>query len=510
MSTDQTQRTWRVAGLSVVVLLLLITVLYWQTLLYLTSLWNEVIIGEYAHGYLVVAISVYLILRNRRTLLSLKPCPEYRALPAVLAASLLWTVAALVDVEMMQSAGLLLMVLAVVWATLGNKATWALLFPILFIGFAIPIWFPLSPLLQNLTADTVFGIIRMLGVPALRQENVIVLPAGSLSIEEACSGLRYLMAAMTLGTLYAYLNYTSFRARLVVVLVSAGAGVLANMLRVFIVVYLGYATDMQHPLVHDHLMLGWYLFGGLVAVLLFLDARVHRHHQNTSDINTSEQNSVESNRCAKGTVRYLSVIIAVAALLSIGPAVVYRFHHQTQVDSGSIALVLPVGKSGWMGPVDSKNDWTPVYNGAITRKQNYIKDSERVTVYIGYYPSQRQGEELINDLNRISNKEFWRTRHAHAGLREINRQPVLEQQLEKNNGAKQLVWYWYRVAGRVTTNKYEAKVLQVLGMISGKPQSFVIAVATDTGEDTANARTVLGGFLLAMGPSFTEVMTKSR
>ncbi len=282
MSINQTQRAWRVAGLSVVVLLLLTTVLYWQTLLYLTSLWNEVKIGEYAHGYLVVAISVYLILQNRRTLLSLNPCPDYRALPAVLAASLLWTVAALVDVEMMQSVGLLLLVLAVVWAALGNKVTRALLFPILFIGFAIPIWFPLSPLLQNLTADTVFGIIRMLGVPALRQENVIVLPAGSLSIDEACSGLRYLMAALTLGTLYAYLNYTSFRARLVVVLVSAGAGVLANMLRVFIVVYLGYTTDMQHPLVHDHLMMGWYLFGGLVAVLLFLDARVQRHHQNTS------------------------------------------------------------------------------------------------------------------------------------------------------------------------------------------------------------------------------------
>ncbi len=232
--------------------------------------------------------------------------------------------------------------------------------------------------------------------------------------------------------------------------------------------------------------------------------------RSSSDINTSEQNSVESNNCAQRTVRYLFVIIAAAVLLSAGPAVVYRLHHQAQVDGGSIALELPVGKSGWIGPVESNNDWMPVYNGAVTRKQNYTKDSERVTVYIGYYPSQRQGEELINDLNRISNKEFWRTSHARAGLREINRQPVLEQQLENNNSAKQLVWYWYRVAGRVTTNKYEAKVLQVLGMISGKPQSFVIAVATNIDENTVNARTVLGEFLLAMGPSFTEMMTKSR
>jgi exosortase A len=507
VSCEHTQRAWRIAGLSVAALLLLVSGLYWQTVLYLTSLWNEIEIGEYAHGYLVVAISVYLILQNRRNLLSIKPCPEYRALPAVLAASLLWTVAALVDVEMMQSVGLLLLVLAVVWVALGNKVTWALLFPILFIGFAIPIWFPLSPPLQNLTADAVFGVIRMLGIPALRQENVIVLPAGSLSIEEACSGLRYLLAALTLGTLYAYLNYAGFRARLVVVLVSAGAAVLANMLRVFIVVYLGYATDMQHPLVHDHLMLGWYLFGGLVAVLLFIDARFHQHQSSTNSITTSEQYPVESESHGRGAAWHMSVIIAGAVLLSAGPAIVYRLHHQTQADVGNIALVLPEGRSGWTGPVGSNNDWMPLYHGAISRKKDYVKDSQRVTVYLGYYPSQRQGEELINDLNRISNKEVWRKRYAHAGVRVFNGQPVLEQQIEKSNGAKQEVWYWYRVAGRVTTNKYEAKVLQALGLLSGKPQAFVVAVATNASDDVGDARNTLSEFMSAMAPALVKVDT---
>ena len=277
MSTGASRHGWRVAGPAVAALLLLAFGLYHETLLYLVGLWNQLKIGEYAHGYLVLAISAYLILRQRRTLTALTPCPHAWALLAVMAASLLWMLAALVDVQVLQTIGLLLLVLAIVWTVLGNRVTWALLFPILFIGFAIPIWFPLSPLLQDLTADAVFGVIRLLGVPALRQENVIVLPAGSLSIEEACSGLRYLLAALTLGTLYAYLNYKTFRARLVVVLIAAAAAVLANMVRVFIVVYLGYATDMQHPLVHDHLTLGWYLFGGLVVILLFLDARLHAH-----------------------------------------------------------------------------------------------------------------------------------------------------------------------------------------------------------------------------------------
>ncbi|MGB5442887.1 MAG: archaeosortase/exosortase family protein, partial [Gammaproteobacteria bacterium] len=155
MNTASSQYTWRLAGPAVAVLLLLTFSVYHETLLYLTGLWNQLDIGEYAHGYLVLAISVYLVLRQRRVLAALRPCPNAWALPAVLAASLLWMLAALVDVQVLQTIGLLLLVLAIVWTVLGNRVTRALLFPILFIGFAIPVWFPLSPLLQDLTADAV-------------------------------------------------------------------------------------------------------------------------------------------------------------------------------------------------------------------------------------------------------------------------------------------------------------------------------------------------------------------
>ena len=122
MSTVQAKATWRFAGPSVVMLLLLILVLYQQTVLYLVGLWNQLDIGEYAHGYLVLAISGYLIFTNRERLSALTPCPEYRALVAVVAASMLWMVSALVDVQMLQAVGLLLLVLAIVWAVLGNQA----------------------------------------------------------------------------------------------------------------------------------------------------------------------------------------------------------------------------------------------------------------------------------------------------------------------------------------------------------------------------------------------------
>ena len=53
--------TWRVAGISITVLLLLILFLYQQTILYLIGKWNQLEVGDYGHGYLVLLISVYLI-----------------------------------------------------------------------------------------------------------------------------------------------------------------------------------------------------------------------------------------------------------------------------------------------------------------------------------------------------------------------------------------------------------------------------------------------------------------
>jgi exosortase A len=496
--TEQTKYAWRFAGPSVVVLLLLTLVFYQHTVLYLTGLWNQLDIGEYAHGYLVLAISGYLIFNKRQTLSALTPCPEYRALLAVVAASMLWMVSALVDVEMLQAVGLLLLVLVLVWTVLGNQVMRVLAFPILFIGFAIPIWSPFSPVLQNLAADSVFWAIRLLSIPALRQDNMIVLPAGTLSIEEACSGLRYLLAALTLGTLYAYMNYSSLRARLIVVLVSAGSAVLANMLRVFIVVYLAYTTEMQHPFVDDHLSLGWYLFAGLIAILLFLDARLHSRSPLAEPGEPGMQQDVTTANVCKPGYPYIMFVAGAGLLVSIAPAVVYQANHPSAGAPVNAAPELPQQAGGWTRTRVSTDSWMPVYHGAVNQQQLYQKDSDRVVLYMGYYPTQKQGEELINDLNNISNEEVWRTVYPRARVRAIGNQQVLEQMLDNRAKQQRLVWYWYNVAGKLTTNKYEAKLLQVLGLLTGESWAFVVAVAAQTGDDPDSTRQLLKDFIVSI------------
>ncbi len=505
MTVNQPHQAWKIVGFFVILLLLLLFAVYHETLEYLLAHWNQLEAGDYGHGYLVLAISVYLIQRNLRTTWEIAPCPQAWGLIGIGAAMLLWLVSALAYVEMMKVVALWLLLLATVWTVLGTRVTVQLMFPLLYLGFALPIWFPLSPILQEITADVVFWVVRLFHIPAFREENLIILPAGMLSIEEACSGLRYLLAALTLGTLYGYINYTTLKQRIYVVLISALLAVVSNSIRVFVVVYLGYITEMQHPFINDHLMFGWYLFAGMMFLLLLVGSRISPPMPDESIKTRITSESLV--KACRSTTPAVSLIAVLAGLLLIsGPAGLHAVS-STVISPTSIHLAMPAGRDGWTGPMAIDDDWHPKYKGAITLKKQYQRGTEKIIVFLGYYPQQKQGEELISDLNRITHGEVWHTQYTRGRQVELEGLPMLEQLLNKRSNQKRLVLYWYHVAGLQTTNKYLAKLLQILGSLSGSPEASIMAVATDIEHDTEAAQDRLKDFMRDMGASLAKVAT---
>jgi len=496
MTAARLLRPWPGATAAVFALLLLLLLLYRNTLLFVVGNWNQWANGEYyAHGYLVLALALYLVFRQRDALARLQPCPAALALPAVAAAGLLWLVAALADVLLVQVVALLLLIATALWALLGGSVTRFLLFPLLLLVFALPVWSPLPPLLQQLTTDVVFWMARLAGVPALSQEQFIILPAGRLSIDESCSGLSYLLAALTLGMLYGYLSYRRLWARALVVLIAAAAAIVANFLRVFIVVYVAWKSGMRHSLVYEHFTLGWILFGALVALLLGIDVWLSKYIPPA--VATGPGPAGGMTVCRQGCWRRGLVFAAVAALVA-GPPLAAARLLSGGPPAGGGNPVLPAGVAGWNGPLAVEDGWMPVYHGAEVQRRSYRRGSQAVQLFVGYYPVQRQGSELIYALNRISDDVTWSRLYAHAHIHRSGGRRVLEQELTDSAGRKRLVWYWYDVAGQQTTSRYAAKLLQVLGLLTGRQQAGVIAVATDIDTDPAAARGVLADFLSQM------------
>ena len=486
---------WRYASLALGSLLILVMVFYRQTVANILTKWNQLQLGEFAHGYLVLAISLYLVFSKRKQLSALRPCENPLALIALAASSLLWLVATLVDVQMVQEFALLLVLMFVIWTVTGSRIARQLLLPVLFLGFAISIWSPLSPLLQQLTADVVFWLTRAAGVPAMRLDYRIVLPAGSLSIEEACSGLRYLLAALTLSVLYAYLNYQDTRARILVVVIAAVAAVTSNIVRVFIVVYLAYRSDMQHPWVSDHLAFGWWLFGGMLLLLMAIDILLSRRRLTRSGVILPVVTAEAGQACSHGGLYRGGVLLLAAMLVVSGPVIASLLERQANTGQ-TIKIELPAGIQGWSGPMVTADSWQPRFHGAVSSKQAYHKNGRTVLLFMARYAAQSQGRELVSDLNSVADQSMWQLQYAHARVIEDGDQTLLEQRMRTATGQQRLVWYWYRVAGVPTTNRYMAKLLQVYGLLVADPEAALVAVATDIEGDLQDARQQLSDFIM--------------
>jgi exosortase A len=475
---------------------------YQDTFRNLFSLWNDILESDYGHGYLVVLISIYLVYDRRTVFADLTIRPSYLGLLFVCIVSLCWAISVIVGVMLTQGVGIVFLVFGVIWALLGSAYIKNLAFPILYLLFAIPIWSLLSPPLQSLTADVVYPLVRFFDVPALRDQYSIILPSGSLIIEEACSGLRYLLAALTLSVLYAYLNYSTLKARIAVIMIAIFAAVLANILRVFIIVKLAYDSEMQHPWVNDHLMMGWILFGGIMFMLLAFDLWLYKRRRSSIFSNDGQKmTGISDQKLGRNFLNLntkLPAALAIPFAVMIGPALAHKYLEGQNEDLTAYDIVMPVLDDSWLFHElgNTTLDWRPCYNGAVEQVADYIKGNDSVRVYVGFYPHQTQGKELVNAFNNIAGNNGWAEANTRAAVITYNNEKFLETRVRHENGRQLFVWYRYRVAGHITNNTYIAKALQAWGLLSGDTTASVIAYAvTINNKDTHEAaREILGDF----------------
>lgn len=502
MPSSNAVHPWRQSTLIILSLLAGFLVLYRDTVLHVISVWNQWADGEYyAHGYLVLLISLYMVWRERAALVRGVPCPYLPALFPAIVFSLIWLLAGEAGILLVQTAMLMPLWLSVIWAVLGGRAVRLLIMPVAILLFALPVWSLLPPYLQTLTADAAYVLTRLSGIPVLQQGQLLVLPVGQFSVEESCSGLSYLLAALTLGMFYAQLTHVSVLARLGVMLVAGIAAILANILRVFLVVYIGYRTDMQHPVVFNHFSLGWYLFGALALLLLVIDAMLMRRGGQAGSVQPGGDAADRMNDCAASRLPVVALLCLLT--LAVGPAWGWLHDHFQPVLTVS-EVQLPPGHGAWVGPLPDNDRWQPVYHGASIRRGMYQSAGSRIHVFTGLYTRQRQGGELIYDLNRITDGAAWQVEQLAPRMITAGDHEVIERELFTADGQQRLVWYWYRVAGKNTASRYAAKALQLLGLVNGRQQAAVIALAVQQDNDRAAARAILADFTRDMDTPLTR------
>lgn len=495
----------REAVLITLLVIALVLGIYHETIESIVAIWNRS--ETYAHGFLIAPFSIYMIWKRRAVLATVKYHPDYMPLLVLAGLGIGWLLASAAGVMVAEQYALVAMIPMIVWAMLGFHAFNTIIFPLAYLLFAVPFGEVFIPPLIDFTADFTVSALQATGIPVYREGSFFSIPSGNWSVVEACSGVRYLIASVTLGTLYAYLTYHSLSRRLIFIAFSIVVPIIANGLRAYLIVMTGHLSDMRLAVGVDHLIYGW-IFFGLVMLLLFWIGSLWREDHLDESIPVDNSSSTDLRFPSVSVKATLGMVGLVVAIASIWPMYMNYLNDESNPQQmPEINIVDPSGK--WESDSTRSPNWTPRYIGSPEQFIGHFHhENQRVSLYVTYYRNQQQESKLISSSNTLVTdlSSGWRNvgeneRKLPLGATELS----VNQDLLHAATSRLLVWRWYWLIDQETASPYLGKAIQAMNWILGKGDDGAeIIVAAAYEHDPEEAVSVLREFIGDMKPVINE------
>ncbi|HCZ16746.1 MAG TPA: exosortase A [Candidatus Accumulibacter sp.] len=498
---------WRVALPAVALTVLITVLLFRETALAMASIWERS--DTYAHGFIVPPITLWLIWRMRASLAVLPPRHSYAAVLLFAGVGFAWLLGELAAVNVVSQFALVAMLVLAVPAVLGWQLARRITFPLLFLFFAVPFGDFALPTLMDWTAHfTVLGL-RLSGIPVHSEGLRFVIPTGSWSVVEACSGVRYLIASVTVGTLFAYLTYRSWTRRVVFVIVSFLVPIVANWVRAYMIVMIGHLSGNTLAVGVDHLIYGWLFFGVVILSMFWIGARWRQDDDQVAPV----ANLAPVGAAGVATTAP-SVVAAVLTVLVGGGCTLglWQIEQQRAPQVSQLARLGPI--AGWQAAPRDLDDWQPEYANYVARTQvRFEQDGRTAELFLAYYRNQDQQHKMVSSANVMvrSDDPLWVK--VASGTREIG---FTEQQIQVRTrelrgpaAARLVVWQWYWVNGHWTASDAMAKVYTALSRLTGKGDDSAVIVLYAPQEQAGAGNAVLDDFARAAGPAIETALRQT-
>lgn len=489
--------SWRATYVALGCSLVLLVAMFWRTALSTAALWTE---GRYSHGFLVIPIAIFVAWRRRETFERLAPVPAFRVLPLLALLSLGWLIGNLTATGVVQQFFLVAIIVGFIWGAIGTAAARALVFPLGFLFFAVPIGDRLIPMLQQLTAGFAVQMLRLTRVPVLLVGHVISTPSGSWEVAEACSGISYLFSSLAICYMYAGLAYRQWFHRVALFALAGVIPLVANGLRVYTLVLIASHGGARIADGIEHYLYGWLFFAMIIGLTLAIAGRWDEDPRaNTPSEHLAAHDSGRTNRplLSIGPVHSTALFVA-AALAVVGAAPLAAGTLWAAGAPSMPVAARPLDVSAPWRPVDGDlYAWRPrfIAPGAEVR-QSYTSGAHTVQAYAAFYRAGEPGVKLASVGNSVFDAP-WRPAGEGTVPVTIEGRPSRVHETRVRAGETTLViWNWYAVDGRFTGNDYFAKVLLAKAKLTGSQQSpIAIAIATADFVEQTDAATILADFL---------------
>lgn len=262
------RRAWLGAGIVLAIGLLCLGTIFWPEIVAAVRVWSGS--TAYNHCFLVLPVAIYLAWDRRDCFKVNPPQPAPWFALAALPVAAAWLVAQRIGI--MEGRQLLAMTLLQILflSVLGLRSWRGLSAPFLYLYFLVPFGAVLTPFLQHFTVSFMTNGLDLLHIPNFSNGIAIEIPAGTFLVAEACAGLRFLIASIAFGALYACVIYRSFWRRFLFIAVSLVVPVIANGFRALGIVVLAHFLGNAKAAATDHVLYGWLFFSIVIFLLILL------------------------------------------------------------------------------------------------------------------------------------------------------------------------------------------------------------------------------------------------
>jgi exosortase D (VPLPA-CTERM-specific) len=454
------------AGIYTGICLALFAWMYFPAYQYMSIKWG---LEDYNHCYLIPVIVMYILWEKRTAFRAVSTAPSWFGLvPLGIGVVLFWLGELGGEFYTIHISSWFVMI-GMAWTYLGWNKLKLIGFPLCFLITMFP--FPnlinnnLTLRLKLISSELGVAMLRIYGMSAYREGNVIDVGFTKLQVVDACSGLRYFLPLIILGILLAYYFRAAMWKRIALVLFAIPLSIITNSMRIASV---GILYRFWGPVVVDgffHDFSGWFIFMASLVMMLAVMWCLKRIFP---DSQTAASYEKENGSVPAGIVKQeigmrYAFLLAVPMFLLLGGTTLLanNVDFREKIPLRQPFSTFPVHVGDWQG---ERQVMDKVYLDSLELSDYLLIDyrnsqQQNINFYVAYNESQRGGKSSHSPATCLPGNG-WEFKDSGITSVELPGGKVIKVQraFMDKNGQKLLAYYWFSQRGRILHNLFELKL----------------------------------------------------
>jgi EpsI family protein len=430
---------------------------------------------EYAHGFLIFAISLYILWTKRRFLIGTPVKPGIpMGFACTVVGCLMLVIGSFGSILLLQQLSFIVTTLGLIWMVFGYAYVKILFLSLSYLVLAIPLFDEIlgnwSMYFQLVAAVIATKLLRIFGMTVFQYAQFIELPHITLEVARICSGIQHIIAMVSLAIPLSYVTQKTMPRKMALVLLAFVMGILGNGLRVALIGL--WTRSFGSASIHGpfSLLYSSSVFTLEFSILVLLGLITGKSHIREVVAKTG----IPWRKWIAGDLpRSYSTAVALGlgVLLFAGgyrhvfkPEPVYL-----QKDLREIPLVI----GGWKGREVERlgEDFEREFSPFELKRIYYDRVGGTVNVYVGYFAQQDQDQEIV------SHRYDWLHDNAVEVQLAMKASTVdIKKTRYYDQGTWKFAYFWYVVGGRVMVDRYEVKLATIMDALTRRRTNAAIVI----------------------------------